>query len=317
MTANNAQPVPSILKSAVAKRTPTFLIIGVQKAGTTSIYNYLKQHPQVYMSPVKETDFFNKDWDNASAEMKRRKKNGLVSWDLYTQLFDGATDEHLALGEVSPNYMLNYQTSAELIQQRLPKARLIAILRNPVERACSDYLMNRRDAIGKQTPLAEQVRSRGDTSYVLLKGKYYESLKHFFDVCDRNRIDVFLYDDLRKNSQTFMQGIYQSIGVNADFVANTDKKAQTAKVPKNQALNRLLKTQNPIRTVATGIMQLVPTDLRHQLREKLISINSQDKDKAKFTEEDMLLLQQYYREDILKLQDLLQRDLSAWLKDAS
>ena len=315
MTANNAQPASTITQSAVAKRTPTFLIIGVQKSGTTSIYNYLKQHPQVYMSPVKETHFFNKDWASASAEVKRRKKNGIVSWDLYTQLFDGATDKHLALGEVSPNYMLHHQTSAELIQQRLPNAKLIAVLRNPIERACSDYLMNMRDAIGKQTPLAEQVRSRGDASYVLLKGKYYQPLKHFFEVCDRSRIDVFLYDDLRKDSQTFMQGIYRSIGVDPDFVADTSKKAQTAKVPKNQTFNRLLKTKNPVRTVATGIMQVVPTGLRHQLRDRLIALNSQGKQSAKFTEEDMILLRQYYREDILKLQDLLQRDLSAWLKD--
>ncbi|MEL6129797.1 MAG: sulfotransferase, partial [Cyanobacteria bacterium J06628_4] len=106
---------------------------------------------------------------------------------------------------------------------------------------------------------------------------------------------------------------YQSIGVDADFVANTAKKAQTAKVPKNQTMNRLLKTQNPIRTVATGIMKVVPAQLRHQLRDRLINLNSQGKDQAKFTEEDTILLQQYYREDILQLQDLLQRDLSAWL----
>lgn len=268
------------------------------------------------MSPVKETDFFNKDWQNAPADLQRRKKNGIVTWDLYTQLFAQATDEHLALGEVSPNYMLNYQTSAELIQQRLPSAKLLAILRNPVERACSNYLMNMRDAIGKQTPLAEQVRSRGDASYVLLKGKYYESLKHFFDVCGRNRIDVFLYDDLRQNSQRFMQNVYESIGVDPNYLADTSKKTQVAKVPKNQTINRLFKTQNPIRTVATGIMQIVPADLRHQLRDRLIALNSGDKQRAKFTEEDIILLQQYYREDILRLQDLLQRDLSAWLTAA-
>ena len=267
------------------------------------------------MSPVKETDFFNKDWENASTDMQRRKKNGIVTWERYTQLFARATDEHLALGEVSPNYMLNYLTSAAQIQRRLPQAKLIAILRNPVERACSNYLMNMRDATGKQTPLAEQVRSRGSSSYVLLKGKYYESLKHFFQVCGRSRVDVFLYDDLRQNSQRFMQSIYQSIGVNPDFKANTSKQAQTAKVPKNQTLNRLLKTQNPVRTFATGIMQIVPTELRHQLRERLISLNSQDKQKAKFTEEDIILLRQYYREDMLQLQDLLQRDLSAWLEE--
>lgn len=315
MTANNAQRASTAVQTTT--RTPTFLIIGVQKAGTTSIYNYLKQHPQVYMSPVKETGFFERDWEQAPTDVQSRKKNGIVTWQQYQALFGQATDEHLALGEASPNYMFHYQAAAEQIQRRLPNAKLIAILRNPVQRACSDYLMNKRDAIGKQTPLAEQVRSRGDSSYVLLKGKYYEQLKHFFEVFGRTQVDVFLHDELRSDSQGFMRSMYQSIGVSTDFVANTSKKAQTAKVPKNQTFNRLLKTQNPIRTVATGIMQIVPSELRHQLRDRLISFNSQDKGQAKFTEEDIILLQQYYREDMLKLQDLLQRDLSAWLKDVN
>lgn len=315
MTANNAQRASVAVQSA--KRTPTFLIIGVQKSGTTSIYNYLKQHPQVYMSPVKETGFFERDWEQEPADVQQRKKNGIVTWNQYQGLFDQATDNHLALGEASPNYLFHYRASAEQIQRRVPDAKLIAVLRNPVQRACSDYLMNMRDAIGKQTPLAEQVRSRGDSSYVLLKGKYYEQIKYFMDTFGRSQVDVFLYDDLRQDSKGFMRTMYQSIGVTPDFVANTSKKAQTAKVPKNRTLNRLLKTQNPVRTMATGIMQLVPADLRHQLRDRLISLNSQDKSKAQFTEEDTILLQQYYREDVLKLQELLQRDLSAWLKDPS
>ena len=267
------------------------------------------------MSPVKETNFFERDWEQATVDMQRRKKDGIITWDQYQQLFNGATDNHLALGEVSPNYMFHHQFAAEQIHRRLPNTKLIAVLRNPVQRAFSDYLMHARDAVGKQTPLAEQVRSRGNSSHVLRKGKYYESLKHFMDVFGHSRVDVFLYDDLKKDSQNFMDEVYKSIGVNADFVADTAQKAQTAKVPKNQTVNRLLKTKNPIRTIATGIMQIVPTQLRHQLRDRLIALNSQDKNQAIFTDEDSILLRQYYREDILQLQDLLQRDLSAWLED--
>lgn len=312
MTANNYS-APAAVQTA--KRTPTFLIIGVQKSGTTSIYHYLKQHPQVYMSPVKETNFFERDWQRASDEMQRRKKDGILTWDQYQQLFKGANEDHIALGEASPNYMFHHQFAAEQIHQQLPNTRLIAILRNPIQRAFSDYLMHMRDAVGHQTPLAEQVRSRGESSHVLLKGKYYASLKHFIEVCGRDRVNVFLYDDLKKDSSKFMRSIYQAIGVNPDFAVDTTQKAQTAQVPKNQTFNRLLKTQNPVRTVANGLMQIVPTQLRHQLRDRLIALNSQTKRQAKFTEEDAILLRQYYREDILKLQDLLQRDLSAWLEE--
>ncbi|MBT9311648.1 sulfotransferase [Leptothoe kymatousa] len=313
MTAYNDQRATVTVQSTT--RIPTFLIIGVQKAGTTSIYNYLKQHPQIYMSPVKETGFLERDWEQAPADIQRLKKNGIVTWPQYQQLFSQANEQHIAVGEASPNYMFHHRSSAQQIRRRLPGVKLIAILRNPVERACSDYLMHMRDAIGSQTALAEQVRSRGNSSYVLLKGKYYEQLKYFMDVFGRDQVDVFLYDDLRDDAQEFMRSMYASIGVNRDFIANTAKKSQTAQVPKNQTFNRLLKTQNPIRRMATNLMQVVPTDLRQQIRNRLIALNSDDKTKAKFTEEDMILLHQYYREDILQLQDLIQHDLSAWLGD--
>ncbi|MEA5466762.1 sulfotransferase family protein [Leptothoe sp. PORK10 BA2] len=316
MTVNPDQRLSLVVKSTTVPRPPTFVVIGVQKAGTTSLYMYLKQHPQVYMSPVKETNFFERDWSQATKEVQQRKKNGIITWDNYRQLFAEATDVHIALGEASPNYLFHHQYAAEQIHTRLPDAKLIAVLRNPVQRAFSDYLMHMRDAVGKQTPLAEQVRSRGTSSYVLLKGKYTEALKHFMDVCGRSRVDVFLYDDLCNDAQSFMGKIYQSIGVNADFSADTSHKAQTAKVPKNQTVNRLLKTQNPIRTVATGLMKIVPTQIRRQIRDRLINLNYQGKSQEIFSEEDTILLQQYYREDILRLQDLIQRDLSGWLKEA-
>ncbi|MEQ8956354.1 MAG: sulfotransferase, partial [Coleofasciculus sp. C2-GNP5-27] len=75
-------------------KLPTFLIIGVQKAGTTSIYNYLKQHPQIYMSPVKETNFLEKNWE----ELETQRKAKIDTFEKYCQLFEGVTDE-IAIGE--------------------------------------------------------------------------------------------------------------------------------------------------------------------------------------------------------------------------
>ena len=66
---------------------PNFIVFGIEKAGTTSIYNYLKQHPQIYMSPIKETNFFEKDWENALPEVKAKKRNGIYSLEKYCQLF--------------------------------------------------------------------------------------------------------------------------------------------------------------------------------------------------------------------------------------
>ena len=94
-------------------KLPTFLIVGVQKAGTTSIYNYLQEHPQVYMSPIKETNFLERDWEKLVAE-NSNIKNRISSFDDYCKLFSGVGDE-IAIGEASPNYIFHYESSAPRI----------------------------------------------------------------------------------------------------------------------------------------------------------------------------------------------------------
>ncbi len=310
-----ATPSGSSATEPSVNRLPNFLIIGVQKSGTTSIYNYLKAHPQVFMSTVKETDFFERDWENEPPERQARKRNGVITLADYSRLFDGVTDE-IAVGEASPNYLLHYKVSAERIRQQIPDAKLIAILRNPVQRAYSDYLMNVRDAIGKShTSLGEQVKTRGESSYVLLKGRYYEQIKQFMTVFGPDQVKVFLYDDLRQDARGLMQEMYGFLGVDPTFTPDTSKRAQTGQVPKNQALNRLMRTENPLRSAVSGLLRvLFPESIRRQLRSQLLKLNSQSKAALPLSDTDKQLLIDYYRDDVLKLQDLLGRDLSAWLK---
>lgn len=290
---------------------PTFLIIGVQKAGTTSIYNYLNQHPQIYMSPVKETNFLEKNWE----EIEDQRKARIDTFEKYCQLFTGVKDE-IAIGEASPNYLFHYESSSERIKRYVPNAKLIAVLRNPVDRAYSDYLMHIRDAIGKgqRTSLSEQIKYRADKSFIILKGFYYKHLQHFYEEFDREQIQVYLYDDLSKDPVKFMQKMYRFVGVDDTFLPDVSKKAQVAQVPKNTAVNNLLRQQNPLRTiVSSGLRLILPLEVRQNIRSRLIQMNSQEKKAAPLSPEDRQQLIELYREDILKLQDLIQRDLSAWL----
>jgi hypothetical protein len=291
-------------------KLPNFLIIGIQKAGTTSIYNYLQEHPQIYMSPVKETNFFEKDWESIPVE--ERNKKGIITFDDYCQLFVDVQDE-VAIGEASPNYLFHYQSSAPKIKQYLPDAKLIAILRNPVERAYSDYLMHIRDAIGYR-PLSEQIKYSANKSFIIRKGFYYEPLKYYYEQFRPEQIKVFLYEDFCKQPIAIMQEMYSYLGVDATFCPDVNKKAQVAKVPKNQTINNLLQRQNPLRTiVANALKTIVPLETRQKLRESLVNLNSGDKKQAPLSEEERYQLMKLYQEDILKLQDLLQRDLSVWL----
>ncbi len=294
-------------------KLPTFLIVGVQKAGTTTIYNYLQEHPQVYMSPLKETNFLEKDWEKLLAE-NTNLKNRITTFEDYCQLFAGVKDE-IAIGEASPNYIFHYESSAPRIQKYTPNAQLIVVLRNPVERAYSDYLMHVRDAIGsKVKPLGEQIEHSSHKSFILRKGFYYTPVKYYLDFFGKEKIKVFLYDDLCDNAQDFMSEMYEFIGVDPNFVANVTQKTQQAKIPKNQAINNLLQRKNPLRSLAaTTLKTIIPLETRQKLRSSLINLNSQDKSQVSLSPEDRQKLIELYREDILKLQDLINRDLSAWL----
>ena len=130
-------------------KLPNFVVIGAAKAGTTALYWYLQEHPEVFMSPLKETNFFAYGVDPegrllyGDPELHRFPIKNL---DAYADLFAGAGDEK-AVGEASPIY-LECPEAAGRIQQLLPEARIICGLRDPVDRAYSDYL----DVLAKPGP---------------------------------------------------------------------------------------------------------------------------------------------------------------------
>src|SRR3712207_4104321 len=107
---------------------PNFLVIGAMKSGTTALYYYLEQHPEIYMSPVKEPNFFSQE--NAA--------DTVTHIGTYEQLFKGASGKK-AIGEASHSYLYEPRAAAE-IRRYVPKVKLIAILRNPIDRAYSHFL---------------------------------------------------------------------------------------------------------------------------------------------------------------------------------
>jgi Sulfotransferase family len=296
-------------------KLPTFLVIGVQKAGTTSIYQYLKQHPQVYMSPVKETNFFGKEGKNITTKAGSNIRNTIDSFEEYCQLFEAATDE-LALGEVSPNYLFRGDRAIEQIKRQLPDVKLIAILRNPVDRAYSDYLMQLREVTGDIMSLDDQIKYKADTSYTILKGFYCDRLQHFFNEFGSDRLKVYLYEDLCQDPVKMMQNMYRFIGVDPTFCPDVSQKSQIAQIPKNKLFNTILKKDNPLKSFVAKILKIfLPLEIRQKIRSSLIELNSKGKTDELLSPETHQQLLELYREDILKLQNLIQRDLSSWLHD--
>jgi Sulfotransferase domain len=281
---------------------PSFIIIGAGKCGTTSLHSYLQQHPQIYICPKKETFFF----INEASRASHRKWGAVESLEAYLSLFESAP-AGAVIGEISTNYY-RYPESAQQIHDLLPDVKIIAILRNPAERAFSSYQMFVRE--GHETAQFEDILT-ADNHYVN-PGFYYRELTPFFEVFERQQIKILLYDDLCQNPTSFMQDLCRFIGVDEQVALDMSQRQREGGIPKHQGLYALLTRPNPLRGAITSVLKLaVPLELRQQWRLSLVKKTTQ---KARLSASARQQLLTLYHSDILQLQDLIGRDLSSWLQ---
>ena len=288
-------------------KLPEFIILGAGKSGTTSLYKYLQQHPNVFFPEKKELYFF-------AFEGEDKPEGMITQFDRYQAMFESAPEEKV-IGEVSSVYLFRPR-AAERIHHYLPKAKLIAILRNPADRAFSDYLMhvgNNHFSIidsktGKPKEFAKIVKNR---SYFIQIGFYYEQLKRYYDRFDADQIKVYLYDDLVTDSQSLVRDLFEFVGVEPDFAPDMSQRHKVSGIPKNRMLNDLVMKKNPIRSLAAKVLKpFMSASVRDRIRN---NINKSNLERPQLSGEMRQEMIEIYREDILQLQDILQRDLTAWM----
>jgi sulfotransferase family protein len=290
---------------------PNFFVIGANRSGTTSLHEYLNQHPDVYMSPVKEPSYFAPKarrthplWPNRATPAE--------SLDDYLALFAGSEGE-TAIGESSTAYLSSPQTPT-LIRESVPEAKLVAVLRNPVDRAFSGYCLHRSwgtedlsfpDAVSAELDHDDAVggRRRG---YVLL-GFYGRYLTGYLEHFERDHLRVYLYEDLVADPDALLHDLFEYLDVDASFVPATATRHNAARYePKHKVVDRVARAR-PVKAIARRLVSdgvwarakdtvrrknSVPPDFPADLRRRLVDV---------------------YRSDIELTQDIIGRDLSAWL----
>jgi hypothetical protein len=297
---------------------PNFLIIGFEKAGTTSVYHYLKQHPQVFVSPTKETNFF--IYEGQNPEILPYLPAGLPvikSLNAYRALFEDVS-EHKAIGEASPLYLADPR-AAKQIQHYLPKARLIAILRDPAERAYSAYWMRVRD--GRETRSFEQaveqeLAGRLDDSLEVERrhyvrwGLYAKHLKAYLSSFDRSQLAIHLFDDLQADPGEFMRALFRFLEVDDDFTPDTSVRYNASGVPRRKFLRPLFGKSAVTRTLKRAL----PAPLSRRAASIQEAWRSRELAKPPLPSNLRRQLVAGYRSDILELQRIIGRDLSRWLQ---
>jgi hypothetical protein len=289
---------------------PNFLIIGAQKAGTTLLWDVVDQHPEIYMSKTKEIHYFTTlCGENLALEGGRASAHDLASYQAFFSESNGA----LAIGEASTSY-LHIPGVAEQIKQLLPNVKLIAVLRNPVERAYSHYLFMVRhgleteqrfaDALAKEEMRIAQGAPFGRYCQI---GKYHLHLQNYLRHFSRDQLYVCLFEDLTKKPAETYRSVFDFLGVDREFVADTSVRRNPSGVPKMRWLDRLISQPNPIRNT---IQPLLP----RWLYQRITRLRDANLAKPPMSPEIKQLLIDYFRSDIESLQKLLDRDLSRWLQ---
>ena len=306
---------------------PNFFIIGAQKAGTTSLYHYLNQHPQIYMSPLKEPFFFDHEMDSNGEVVRREFGNPghqqaprFANIEDYRALFSGVNGES-AIGEASPLYIYAPGT-AERIKQYAPEARAIALLRDPAERAYSAFLYAVRIGVEPLTDFAQALREednrvRENWHYVFHyrnRGLYHGQIEHYYEVLGRESTGVWLYEDLSGDPASVVRNVFRFLGVDDTFTSDTSLKYNPAGVPMSGAARATMRVMD--KTAWTARKVLLPTSKPFPFVSKMLQA-VQGRILTKPPPIDLEIraeLIKGYREDILKLQELIGRDLSPWLK---
>jgi hypothetical protein len=295
-------------------RLPDFLVIGAARAGTTSLHNYLHQHPELFLSSRKELNYFSADdpgpW--------RRESPPVRTLAEYARHFQGATP-HQRVGEVSPRYLIS-EGAAARIHEALPRAKLIATLRDPVSRAASHHAMDQRDGLETRS-FEEAIRAdleafagTGRCSLLLRGGLYASQLERYFARFDRSQIQIHLFEDLESDSSTLLRRVFGFLEVDDRFVPpDAGVRYNAAGAPSRRLADALLRK----RSITSTIRQWLPLALRrpaHRWIERRRALSLEANPISAGIEAELLA---FYREGTLRVQDLIGRDLSRWLRSSA
>lgn len=263
---------------------PNFLVIGAPRSGTTSLYRYLCSHPEIFMSPIKETRFFAYKNEqvgfNGITDPYTINKSSITSPKKYQKLFKKADPKrHKAAGEASPVYMYEAEKSAPRIYQYKPQVKLVAIIRNPVDRAFSDYLNMKRLGRDLCPSFAEAIKRENHRIQqnwspfyrYLSKGFYGHQLNQFFRYFNRSQIYITTFRQFAEATSQELKQILKFLGVSNNLEVQHTTAHNKSGVPKNLNLHRFL--THPLLPVPNFIKNLnivyqkaeLPLDIRERL----------------------------------------------------
>ncbi len=291
---------------------PNFLGLGAQRAGTTTLFAILRQHPEIYLPEIKETGFF---CDEVQYRQGRK---------FYENTYFARWRGEKAVGEISPDYLL-----VDFVPQRIyellgPEVRLVVMLRNPADRAWSNYLMNKARGV-ESLPFEEALRQEErrikesfsaflNFSY-LGRGYYARQIKRYCRYFSRKNMFFIIFEtDFLQNRGRTIKELLRFLGVDSSVDLNLGVFANPYWRPRSKILSSLLyKRPAFLRALARA---LIPSAwYRLKLWHFLDRLNRQCAPSPSIDPAvKQRVLERYFLKEIRALEKLIGRDLSVWLK---
>ncbi len=277
---------------------PNLICPGAPKAGTTTLYNLFSMHPDIYVSDYKELYYFSND---------RNFNKGL---DWYKRNFNGY-DGQKYIADVTPFYLASIKAPERIYKQLGGDVKFILLLRNPAERAYSQYLMQYRE--GKEMRAFEDVISdeykKDEKGSILNNGLYYKNIKRFLEYYPMDNLHIVLTEDMKNDFRKTAKQLFEFLGLD-DLEADIEIGANSRFQPRRKFLFKMIKK--------------VPNRYKVMMR-KFLGIHSKgnlmrkfignvDSDFIPINEDTYKWLMEFYQDDINLFMKLTGKDLSCWLK---
>lgn len=293
---------------------PNAIVIGAPRCGTTSLHAHLAAHPEAFASTTKEPQFFSSQAHaiRLAGPNDREVLCHLVTREEdYERLFDGASGEQVVM-EASTTYIY-FRGTARAIRNRIPECRIVAILRDPVARAYSDFLRQRRNGHEPLEDFADALREEPRRIaagwayrwHYRSRSLYHDRLKEYFDEFPREALKIFLFEDLNEPDR-FITELSAFLGIEARVDIGL-KQLNAGGEPRSRALHRTAFAMNP---AGKALSRLIPQGVLRRGRQAVMARN------LRVPELDPKLaadLRASFRPDIERLEELIERDLRHWM----
>lgn len=291
------------MRTGSGRRFPDFFLVGAAKSGTTSLFRYLVQHPSIFIPANKELHYF--------ADLSVSRGGYYRTLEAYLRLYEGCPEE-IRAGDGSTSYLPSPSAPGRIREVR-PDARILILLRNPVDRAYSHYWHQRvgfRETLSFEDALEDEPgRIEAGLTYGFLyvrTGMYYEQVRRFVEAFG-TRVRIYLFDDLRSDPAALCRDIFTFLEVDPGHPVDTSRIHLRSGPLRSSAFGRLLVRPFPGRR---WLVRRWP----HRMRAIKLGVSQKNVTRPPPMDPDTRnRLTEVFRPDVERLEDLLGRDLSRWV----